>query len=90
MSGEYAFKFTEMTDERVYVGPDGICSEGLLWRAREVARLKCRCGRGGSTGRARGQSRPRLPSRARLQSAGVAGELSVDHIEAAPIPAQTQ
>jgi hypothetical protein len=31
MSGEYAFKVTEMTDERFYVGPDGICSEGLLW-----------------------------------------------------------
>jgi hypothetical protein len=37
MSGEYAFKFTEMTDERFYVGPDGICSEGLLWNVVDAS-----------------------------------------------------
>jgi hypothetical protein len=58
MSGEYAFKFTEMTDERVYVGLDGICIEGLLWRARELARLKCRCGRGVNRPRERTESHP--------------------------------
>jgi hypothetical protein len=37
VSGEYAFKFTEMTDERFYVGPDGICSEGLLWNVVDAS-----------------------------------------------------
>jgi hypothetical protein len=31
LGGTYAFKFTEMENERFYVGSDGICTEGMLW-----------------------------------------------------------
>jgi hypothetical protein len=31
LGGKYAFKFTEMETERLWVGPDGICTDGVLW-----------------------------------------------------------
>jgi hypothetical protein len=31
LGGKYAFKFTEMETERLFVGPDGICTDGVLW-----------------------------------------------------------
>jgi hypothetical protein len=96
MSGEYAFKFTEMTDERFYVGPDGICSEGLLSNVVDASLCRGRGVAGPGSGLSevpvwRGISpaaredrvAPECPSGPASKCAGVAGELSVDHVAAA-------